>query len=188
MPRTERLQTTVRAAGHPVGPPNGFVLSLLTKIRSTTSIRYSWPNVSAISPPKKPTILVVDDQSNVRSAIAFFLETCGYDTFQAASGTEALDVVKSAAPDGVLMDVQMPRMDGIETCRRMAALGRETGRPAKTWLITGVHYPTLVDDCSQAGGLGVFYKPFDWPQLLDEIGKVLLPPVGESGPPPSEAG
>ena len=66
-----------------------------------------------------PRILVVDDNETNRDIIVTRLERHGYETFQAADGEEALAAVKQHCPDLVLLDVMMPQLDGIETCRRL---------------------------------------------------------------------
>ena len=66
-----------------------------------------------------PRILVVDDNATNRDIITTRLETHGYETLQAADGEEALAAVKQHRPDLVLLDVMMPKVDGIEACRRL---------------------------------------------------------------------
>ena len=66
-----------------------------------------------------PRILVVDDNEANRDIITTRLETHGYQTLQAADGEQALAAVKQHRPDLVLLDVMMPNLDGIETCRRL---------------------------------------------------------------------
>ncbi|SRR6266478_1312692 len=66
-----------------------------------------------------PRILVVDDNEMNRDIIVTRLERHGYETFQAADGEEALAAAKQHCPDLVLLDVMMPHLDGIETCRRL---------------------------------------------------------------------
>ncbi len=67
-------------------------------------------------------VVVVDDQELVRSGFALILERAGMDVVgQAADGLEALDLVPEVRPDVVLMDVRMPRLDGIEATRRLVA-------------------------------------------------------------------
>jgi len=66
-----------------------------------------------------PRILVVDDNAANRDIITTRLQTHGYETLQAADGEEALAAVKQHRPDLVLLDVMMPNLDGIETCRRL---------------------------------------------------------------------
>jgi CheY-like chemotaxis protein len=65
------------------------------------------------------TILLVDDEKNVRESLVDVLEDKGYTVIQAESGDEAIDKIRKEKTDLVLLDTQMPGMDGIETCRRI---------------------------------------------------------------------
>jgi DNA-binding NtrC family response regulator len=68
-----------------------------------------------------PTVLIVDDEKNIRSTIARGLRLEGYRTEEAANGVEALKVLDEGGIDLVLLDVQMPEMDGIELLSAMGA-------------------------------------------------------------------
>jgi len=65
------------------------------------------------------TILVVDDEQNIRTALAGILEDEGYRPVFARDGLEALDVAKKENPDLVLLDIWMPRLDGLETLQAL---------------------------------------------------------------------
>ena len=71
-------------------------------------------------------ILVVDDEPAVRDAVDRALRLEGYDTALAADGAEALGRMAARAPDAVVLDVLMPRIDGLEVCRRLRAAGDRT--------------------------------------------------------------
>lgn len=64
-------------------------------------------------------ILVVDDEKVIVKGIKFNLENEGYDVECAYDGTEALDVVRNVHIDLIILDLMMPNMDGLETCRRI---------------------------------------------------------------------
>lgn len=65
---------------------------------------------------KKPTILLVDDDPDIREFVTFNLEKEGYHVVTAKDGAEGVEAVKKHRPDLVLLDVMMPGMDGIEAC------------------------------------------------------------------------
>ncbi|MBT3375037.1 MAG: response regulator, partial [Lentisphaerae bacterium] len=64
-------------------------------------------------------VLVVDDEPDNRELLRTLLEMKGHTVFDAGNGAEALDMVKDALPDVILLDVMMPEMDGYEVCRRL---------------------------------------------------------------------
>ncbi len=71
-------------------------------------------------------ILVVDDEPAVRDSLDRALRLEGYTVDLAADGSEALDVLTSTSPDAIVLDLMMPRVDGLEVCRRMRASGDRT--------------------------------------------------------------
>ena len=68
-----------------------------------------------------PRILVVDDNPTNVKILQTRLASAGYDIVTAADGEEALATARESAPDLILLDVMMPRLDGIEVCRRLRA-------------------------------------------------------------------
>ena len=64
-------------------------------------------------------ILVVDDEWELRNLLAEFLTGEGYDVIQASNGEEALELVEKEEPHAILLDVNMPGIDGVEVCRRL---------------------------------------------------------------------
>jgi two-component system OmpR family response regulator len=69
------------------------------------------------------TILVADDDPHIRQLLVFALAKAGLDTVEAGDGEETLRLVETHRPDLVVLDINMPRMDGIEVCRRLRASG-----------------------------------------------------------------
>lgn len=66
-----------------------------------------------------PTILVADDDVNIRELVCLFLRNDGFDTLEAADGKEAMTVYKSTKVDLVVLDIMMPLMDGWELCMEL---------------------------------------------------------------------
>jgi len=69
-----------------------------------------------------PKILIVDDEQDILELIEFNLQKEGYQVFMASNGMDAISVAKKVRPDLVILDVMMPKMDGIEACRQLRAL------------------------------------------------------------------
>jgi two-component system alkaline phosphatase synthesis response regulator PhoP len=72
----------------------------------------------------KPTqkVLVVDDEEPILELLKYNLEKQGYDVRTAGEGSEAVDIAKKFHPDLVLLDIMMPKMDGVEACRQLRAM------------------------------------------------------------------
>lgn len=69
------------------------------------------------------SILIVDDDPHIRQLLAFALTKAGLETREAEDGEAALDSIAINRPDLVVLDINMPRMDGLEVCRRLRASG-----------------------------------------------------------------
>ena len=73
--------------------------------------------------PMPRTILIADDDPHIRQLLAFALGKAGLDVVEAEDGEAALASAQASPPDLVVLDINMPRMDGIEVCRRLRAAG-----------------------------------------------------------------
>jgi two-component system chemotaxis response regulator CheY len=118
------------------------------------------------------TILIVDDDPSIRKLIATTLEdVSGYRLEEAADGDEAIDRALDALPEIVFLDLEMPRVDGIETCRRMRS--EPTLADAKIVVLTG-DSGERAEHNAQAAGADLFltkpFSPLHLLQLVDEIG------------------
>ncbi|MEO6083871.1 MAG: response regulator transcription factor [Umezawaea sp.] len=70
-------------------------------------------------------IMIADDEAAIRESLERVLQVEGYDTSTVANGLAVLDGVGGDAPDLLILDVMMPRLGGLETCRRLRAAGRD---------------------------------------------------------------
>ena len=103
-------------------------------------------------------VVVVDDQELVRSGFSMILDAQPdiEVVAEAADGEEAVAVTQRVRPDVVLMDVRMPRMDGIEATRRLAGPGVDD--PVKVVILTTFDLDEYVFDALQAGASGFLLK------------------------------
>ena len=67
----------------------------------------------------KKTILVVDDEKNIRDLLVFNLQNEGYNTLEAEDGLQAVDVALKESPDLILLDVMLPKLDGKSVCKKL---------------------------------------------------------------------
>lgn len=124
-------------------------------------------------------VALVDDQAMVRAGFRMILETEDDVTVvgEAADGVEAIDMVARSTPDVVLMDVRMPKMDGIEATRRIV----ESGSGAKVLMLTTFDLEDYVYAALRAGASGFLLKDAPAEQLVGAVrvvaaGDALLAP------------
>ncbi|SEO37030.1 response regulator transcription factor [Actinacidiphila rubida] len=114
-------------------------------------------------------ILIVDDEPAVREALRRSLTFEGYDTALAADGMAALEQVDAYAPDAIVLDVLMPRMDGLTTARRLRSSGVTTPILMLTARDTVGDRVTGLD----AGADDYLVKPFELDELLARLRALL---------------
>ncbi len=119
-----------------------------------------------------PCVLVVDDSLTVRRVSSRLLERAGYQVMQAKDGVEALDLLANTLPDAVLLDVEMPRMDGFELVRCIRADARLRHLPLV--VISSRTAPRHRQHAEQLGVQGYMGKPFRDDELLALL-RTLLP-------------
>ena len=127
--------------------------------------------MSVIRPAKRPSVLVVDDVKANRELLDGHLAALGYEVREAADGQAALDAIDAAEPDLVLLDIEMPKIDGLEVCRRIKS--HPLRRLVPVVLITARSDRATRLAGLQAGADDFLTKPFDAQELLVRT-KVLL--------------
>ena len=110
-------------------------------------------------------ILVAEDETIIRLDLKDLLERAGFEVVaEAKDGEEAVALARSAEPDLALMDVKMPRLDGIEAARRIL-----DERPIPIVMLTAYGQQELVARAAEAGVFGYLVKPFREQDLLPAI-------------------
>ena len=118
-----------------------------------------------------PRILVVDDEADISTILTVILRRAGYEVSSAADGLEAIEAIHRQVPDLVLLDVMMPRADGLETLRRI----REHGPSAHVPVIMLTAKAALTDKMKgfERGADDYVAKPFEPAEILARV-QILL--------------
>lgn len=127
--------------------------------------------------PTEPTrapaarVLVVDDEADLAAILANRLRRAGYEVTLAADGLVALELIGRDRPDLVLLDVRMPRLDGIETLRRLRQDGDTARLPAI--VMTANAEDSDRARALEAGADACLAKPFETAEMLARIRELL---------------
>ena len=114
-------------------------------------------------------ILVVDDAAFMRMRCSKLLTEKGYEVVEAGNGAEALEKYKENRPDGVLLDITMPKMDGIITLQEIMKI--DPG--AQVAMVTAMGQRTMVMSALKAGAKDFVVKPFDGVRVLSTVQKLV---------------
>jgi len=112
-------------------------------------------------------VLVVEDESNLRVILCAHLRAAGFDVIEAADGEQACQVALSRQPEVILLDVGLPRMDGITATRALKADPRTADIPII--MLTARSSPQDVVSGLEAGAQEYLAKPFDMAELLARV-------------------
>ncbi|MGV0837031.1 ANTAR domain-containing response regulator [Mycolicibacterium thermoresistibile] len=113
----------------------------------------------------KRRVLVAEDEALIRLDLAEMLRDEGYEVVgEAGDGQEAVELAESLRPDLVIMDVKMPRRDGIDAAREIAAK-----RIAPIVVLTAFSQRELVEQARDAGAMAYLVKPFNSTDLIPAI-------------------
>ncbi|MBI5607257.1 MAG: response regulator [Deltaproteobacteria bacterium] len=124
-------------------------------------------NVPLTRDAAAPRVLIVDDTPGNLQVLAAILRPEGYRLSAAGSGSDALVAVAKAAPDLILMDVNMPGMDGFEACARLRA--DPTTAPIPVVFLTAQNDLEHLVRGFEAGGVDYLSKPFRTEELLARV-------------------
>ncbi|WP_420643958.1 response regulator transcription factor [Candidatus Leptofilum sp.] len=117
------------------------------------------------------SILVVDDEFEIRQLLTTMLTMMGYESFMAQDGLDALEKIPEYQPDILILDVMMPKMDGLTLCRKL----RETAETAELPIImlSGKAHQEAIQEGLKAGANRYLVKPMGLEELTRNIREVL---------------
>src|SRR3989304_4262057 len=116
--------------------------------------------------PERRRVLVVDDDADVRQALADQLRLHGFAVSEAADGLSAWTEIRQNPPLAVLLDLAMPRLGGLETLKMI----RDFDPALVTIVVTGYADPEMHQRAVNLGAAAVLQKPVEWPQLEKALG------------------
>ena len=121
----------------------------------------------------KKKVLIVDDEPNVRRLSRKILNNT-FDVVEAEDGRQAIEIAVTQQPDVILMDMMMPKMDGLSACH--AIKKDPTTKSIPVIMVTAIGFELNIKLSQQMGASGYVTKPFSSQDLLDKIGEVLTTP------------
>jgi CheY-like chemotaxis protein len=137
------------------------------------------PAAGAVEPPGGGLILVAEDHASSRQVLARLLRRMGYRVLEADNGRDVLELVGRERPLAVLMDVNMPVMNGIDATRALRANPTLAGLPI--FALTGDVSALNQERIGQAGVAGYLEKPVTFEALSRALGS-LGPPATDASP------
>jgi CheY-like chemotaxis protein len=121
-----------------------------------------------MTPARSTKVLFADDSATVRLTLKKYLQSAGFTTEESSDGREALEKFKSFNPDVVLLDLQMPIIDGFNVCE---AIKEDTDTPVI--ILTSMDEESDKDWALSHGADRYLNKPIDQDELVNEIETVL---------------
>jgi two-component system response regulator (stage 0 sporulation protein F) len=113
----------------------------------------------------KKKLLIVDDQNGIRILLMEVFSNEGYETYQASNGKLALDIVRSASPDLVLLDMKIPGMDGLDILKHIKSIDSTI----KVIMMTAYGELDMIKEATDLGAIMHFTKPFDIDELRTAV-------------------
>ncbi len=123
------------------------------------------------SPASKKTIMVVDDNPDIVTIVKTLLEGKGYKVQSAYSGQEVFHRLAEQKPDLIILDIMMPRMDGLEVLTRLKSYSNS--RPIPVVLLTAKQPDEAIFGGYDIWADSYITKPFTNPQLLNVINRLI---------------
>jgi len=118
-----------------------------------------------------PTILVAEDERDIRELIAFSLRYGGFKVEEAANGTEAVEKARKLRPDLIILDVRMPRKTGYEVCQELKEADETRDIPIV--FLSAKGQVSEIQQGMELGAVDYIIKPFEAEQLPKRIAEIL---------------
>jgi CheY-like chemotaxis protein len=129
----------------------------------------------------KATLLLIEDNEQNRYLITFLLEQHGHQVVSASDGPQGLELARRSAPHLILLDIQLPTMDGLTVARRLRAM--ESLRSVPIIAVTSYAMVGDREKALAAGCNGYIEKPINPDTFVAEITRFLTPPPPTPGTP-----
>lgn len=123
------------------------------------------------------TLLIVDDHASVLETLTFVITSRGYRALAAPSGHRALEIVEQEMVDAALVDLHMPGIDGMKTCRSLREVSLRRGRQLPVWVMSAALPSSAEAQAREAGATGTFKKPFDVDVFLAAVEEAYTAPM-----------
>lgn len=125
--------------------------------------------------PDRPIILVAEDDSGIREIARTRLQAAGYQAHTACNGNEAMQRILQLRPHALILDINMPKMDGFQVLEALAA--RQDVKLIPVMVLSARHDSTDVRRAVQLGAKDYLTKPFSEIQLLARVARLLARPI-----------
>lgn len=151
------------------GPPQRFTESAPSWLAFPAEGSLAGKETEAGGVARSKKILIADDNGSIRSVLRRFLESKGYEVALACDGVATLAAVEAEKPDIVMLDINMPTMDGVEVLKQLRAAGNQTS----VIMVTAVSDEAIARDAMTSGAFDYVVKPFNLERLRGILSRAI---------------
>jgi diguanylate cyclase (GGDEF)-like protein/PAS domain S-box-containing protein len=123
--------------------------------------------VNAQLNPNQPLVLIIDDDITTQVLASRFLENAGFQTLSATNGQQGIEIFEQSNPDIILLDVEMPQMDGFSVCKKLRAMRQ--GKNIPILMITGLDDVASIQNAYGLGATDFATKPVNWEIMVYRV-------------------
>ncbi|WP_420549097.1 response regulator transcription factor [Curvivirga sp.] len=117
------------------------------------------------------SVLIVEDDDSIVEALNFLMETAGFDVRIAREGPKAIELVKEAIPDVMILDVMLPGCDGFEVARNIRS--HQASEHIPILMLTAKNRPIDQEKAHEIGVTAFMTKPFSTREVVDKVKEML---------------